>query len=155
MRLETSGYNYLLPIAGVKVYVLGQESNVTYTDATGRFSLANMPVGDVKVVLDGRTATAAPAGYYFPEMVIDTTLSPGVDNGVMTIRDANGVPIRAHAMYLPRVASTILQTVSPTQPTMVTLRPEAALTLPPEQQPHLTVEVLNSLFQTMCITGSS
>ena len=47
-------------------------------------------VGDVKVVLDGRTATTPRAGYYFPEMVMDTTFSPGVTNGVMTIRDANG-----------------------------------------------------------------
>jgi len=103
------GFNYLLPIAGVKVYVLGMENNVAYTDANGRFTLTNMPVGDVKVVLDGRTATNPPAGYYFPEMVMDTTFEPGVTNGVMTIRDANGnevrdtneVPIRALAMYLP------------------------------------------------------
>src|SRR5204863_2953789 len=115
-----NGFDYLLPIQNVKVYVLGLETNVAYTDATGRFTLTNMPVGDVKVVLDGRTATTPPTGYYFPEMVMDTTLSPGITNGVMTIRDANGevvrdgngVPIQALAMYLPRVASNVLQTVS-------------------------------------------
>ena len=57
-----NGFNYLLPIAGVKVYVLGLESNFAYTDANGRFTLTNMPVGDVKVVLDGRTASSPPAG---------------------------------------------------------------------------------------------
>ncbi len=49
---------------------------------------------------------------------MDTTFSPGVTNGRMTIRDANGnvvrdvngVPIQAIAMYLPRVASNVLQT---------------------------------------------
>ena len=57
-----NGFNYLLPIAGVKVYVLGLEFNVAYTDADGRFILTNMPVGDVKVVLDGRTATSPHVG---------------------------------------------------------------------------------------------
>src|SRR5947207_15022753 len=52
-----NGFNYLLPIRGVKVFVLGIENNVAYTDASGSFTLTNMPVGDVKVVLDGRTAT--------------------------------------------------------------------------------------------------
>ena len=76
ITLGGNGYNYLLPIRGVKVYVLGMENNVAYTDANGRFTLTNVPVGDVKVVLDGRTATNPPAGYYFPEMVMDTTFSP-------------------------------------------------------------------------------
>ena len=59
VTLGGNGFNYLLPIAGVKVYGLGLESNFTYTDASGRFTLTNMPVGDVKVVLDGRTATGS------------------------------------------------------------------------------------------------
>ena len=144
-----NGYNYLLPIRGVKVYVIGMESNFTFTDATGRFTLTNMPVGDVKVVLDGRTATNPPAGYYFPEMVMDTTFSPGITNGVMTIRDANGnvvrdgngVPIQALAMYLPRVASNVLQTVSGTNNTVITLTSNAAYNLPTNQQQYLTITV--------------
>ncbi len=149
-----NGFNYLLPIAGVKVYVLGLESNFTYTDASGRFTLTNMPVGDVKVVLDGRTATNSPAGYYFPEMVMDTTFEPGITNGVMNIvntngvvvRDANGVPIRALAMYLPRVASNVLQTVSANVTNMVTLQSNAAYNISPTQQQYLTIEIMpNSL----------
>jgi len=144
-----SGVNYLYPLAGVKVYVIGQETKVAYTDATGSFRLENMPVGNVKVVLDGRTATNPPAGYYFPEMVIDTTFYPGTDNAVMfardsdgnLMRDENGVPVPARTMYLPRVASSILTPVTSSQPTIVTLRPEAALNLPPEQQQYLKVEV--------------
>src|SRR6266850_1222830 len=149
ITLGPQGYNYLFPIAGVKVYVLGLESNVAYTDANGRFTLTNMPVGDVKVVLDGRTATNPPVGYYFPEMVMDTTFEPGITNGVMTIRDgngnvvrdANGVPIQALAMYLPRIASNVLQTVSSTQATVITLNSNAAYDLPADQQPYLKIEV--------------
>ncbi len=186
-----NGFTYLLPIRGVKVYVLGLENNVAYTDADGRFTLTNMPVGNVKVVLDGRTATGsgpaagagarvsppaappnspdassspaaqpplAPAaagdsrapGYYFPEMVIDTTFEPGITNGVMNIvdangnvvRDGNGVPVRALAMYLPRVASNVLQTVNAGVTNLITLQSNAAYDLPPEQQQYLTVEIM-------------
>lgn len=148
------GYKYLLPIKGVKVFVTGLESNFTYTDDDGSFTLTNMPVGDVKVVIDGRTATAPPAGYYFPEMVMDTTFTPGVTNGVMTIRDdsgnevrdSQGVPVRALAMYLPRIASNVLQTISATNKTLITLRSNAAYNLAPTQQQYLTIEVApNSL----------
>ena len=145
-----NGFNYLLPIAGVKVYVLGLESNFAYTGADGRFTLTNMPVGDVKVVLDGRTATSPHAGYYFPEMVMDTTFEPGITNGVMNIvdtngvvvRDGNGVPIRALAMYLPRIASNVLQTVSATNTTMITLQSNAAYTLSETQRQYLTLEIM-------------
>jgi hypothetical protein len=58
VTLGGNGFDYLFPVQGVRVYVIGQENNVAYTDAEGRFTLTNMPVGDVKVVLDGRTATA-------------------------------------------------------------------------------------------------
>lgn len=148
-RLGQGGFTYLLPIRGAKVYVLGMESNFTFTDTNGQFTLNNMPVGNVKVVLDGRTATNAPPGYYFPEMVMDTTFEPGITNGVMNIvdangyvvRDPNGVPIRALAMYLPRVASNVLQTVSATNTTLITLQSNAAYTLSPTQQQYLTLEV--------------
>src|SRR4029077_7151116 len=45
------------PIAGVTVYILGHEDEAVQTDAQGRFTFASAPVGDVKVVIDGRTAT--------------------------------------------------------------------------------------------------
>jgi hypothetical protein len=147
--LGGGGYSYLLPIQGVKVYVLGMESNFAFTDASGTFTLTNMPVGDVKVVLDGRTAPNPPTGYYFPEMVMDTTFTPGITNGVMTIRDANGnvvrdangVPIPALAIYLPRVASNVLQSVSGTTNTVITVTSNAAYNLPKNQQQYLTITV--------------
>src|SRR6266700_3961814 len=125
------------------------ESNFAYTDTNGSFLLTNMPVGDVKVVLDGRTASNPPSGYYFPEMVMDTTLLPGITNGVMNIvdangvvmRDTNGVPIRANGMYLPRVASSILQTVNAGSNTLITLNSNAAYNLTPTQAQYLTISV--------------
>jgi hypothetical protein len=123
---------YLLPIRGVKVYILGLETNIVYTDANGIFSLNPAPVGDVKVVVDGRTATSPPAGYYFPEMVMDTTCQPGAMNHVMSDNDT---------LFLPRVASNILQTVSASSNTLVTLSSNAAYTLSPTQQQYLAITV--------------
>ena len=86
----------------------------------------------MKVVIDGRTATAPPGGSYFPEMVMDATMQPGLNHFVMNGRES---------MVLPRIPASILQNVSAAQTTMVTLKPEAALDLPPAQQPFLTVEI--------------
>src|SRR4029453_7835141 len=60
--LHTADDIYLHPIAGVKVYILGLENEVVFTDANGNFTLTNVPTGDVKVAFDGRTATNAPQG---------------------------------------------------------------------------------------------
>ena len=81
--LMTGDDVYLNPIANVRVYILGQESQAVFTDAQGRFTLPSVPSGNVKLVLDGMTATNAPAGCYFPEMVMDLTIEPGKVNTVM------------------------------------------------------------------------
>ena len=65
-------------------------------------------------------------GYYFPEMVMDATMRPGLNHFVMKGMES---------MYLPRIPTTILQNVSASQTHTVTLKPEAALDLPPAQQP--------------------
>jgi hypothetical protein len=70
------------PIAGVTVYILGHEDEAVQTDAQGRFSFASAPVGDVKVVIDGRTATNAPKGISFPVLVVDLNVKPGQDNTI-------------------------------------------------------------------------
>jgi hypothetical protein len=106
---------WLLPIAHVKVYVLGHEDQAVYTDATGHFTLTNAPVGDVKFVFDGTTATSPPAGYYFPLMTMDlTTVRPGVANTVMgsmgTLAEQAAMAADP-AVYLPRVADDILHPV--------------------------------------------
>jgi hypothetical protein len=54
--LGTADDVYLHPIASVEVYILGQENQAVYTDSQGRFSFSSVPVGDVKLVLNGRTA---------------------------------------------------------------------------------------------------
>lgn len=144
-----NGYVYLRPIAGVKVYLQGMESAATYTDTNGWFRLGPVPVGDVKVVTDGLTATNAHPGFYWPEMVQDVHLEPGITNYTMYLRDTNGVvmldtnglPIPVPAMYLPRILSNSLQTVSASNTTMITLGDASAYGLPTNQRPYLTIEI--------------
>jgi hypothetical protein len=136
-----------LPIAGVKVYVLGHEEQAVYTDATGHFTLTNVPVGDVKVEFDGTTATNAPAGSYFPVMVMDATIRPGVANtmmGSMGTLDQQAANASDPAVYLPRVASDILTPISNTVPTVVTAPADAGTggtNLTPQQLSELSLTV--------------
>ena len=102
---------YLLPIAGATVYILGHEDERVVTAPDGSFSFATVPTGDIKLVLDGRTATNPPASYYFPEMVMDLIIKPGQANtvmGSMTTPQEQGVNPDVRGVYLPRVASSIL-----------------------------------------------
>ena len=71
------------------------------------FQIDGIPSGNVKVVIAGRTATAPQGGYYFPEMVMDATMQPGLNNFVMKGMES---------MYLPRFPASILQNVSASQP---------------------------------------
>ena len=106
---------HLLPIAGVKVFLIGLENRrgggardkrwpvrgreVEAGKWASRFQIDGVPSGNVKVVIDGRTATAPPAGYYFPEMVMDATMQPGLNHFVMKGRES---------MVLPRIPASIL-----------------------------------------------
>ena len=54
-----------------------------FTDAAGNFHFDTVPAGNVKLAIDGRTATNAPAGFYFPEMVMDLNLEAGRANTAM------------------------------------------------------------------------
>ncbi len=58
--LMTADDIYLNPIAGATVYILGEEQDAVISGADGSFSLTSVPAGDVKLVIDGRTATSAP-----------------------------------------------------------------------------------------------
>ena len=63
-----------------------------------------MPTGDVKLVIDGTTATNPPAGFYFPEMVMDLNIQPGQANtvmGSMTTPQGEGVNPTDLGVYLP------------------------------------------------------
>ena len=55
----------------------------TWNFLSGRFQIDGVPSGNVKVVIAGRTATAPPASYYFPEMAMDAQMQPGQNNFVM------------------------------------------------------------------------
>ncbi|TAY63473.1 Ig-like domain-containing protein, partial [Rhizobium ruizarguesonis] len=121
--LHTTDDVYLNPIAGVKVFILGHENEAVFTDASGNFTLTNAPTGDVKVAFDGRTASNAPAGFFFPEMVMDTNIRPGVVNTIMgSMGDTNKQIANANdpSVYLPRLATNILQSISDTTSTIVT-----------------------------------
>ena len=104
--LHTADDVYKLPIAHARVFVVGRPDLSTYTDANGNFSFDDVPVGDVKLGIDGRTATNPPAGVFFPEMVLDLALKPGVTNtamGSMGTREAQAANADRPEVYLPRV----------------------------------------------------
>lgn len=128
---------FLLPIAHAKVYLLGLEDRVVYTDENGNFELTDVPAGTVKVAVDGRTATNAPTGVFFPEMVMDVELIPGVTNTVMggmgstAERQAN---VDRREVYLPRVPTNALQRVSDTETTVITLTDAASAPQLTEQE---------------------
>ncbi len=77
---HTDDDEYLLPISGVTVFILGLEDEAIQTGAEGRFHFDAVPSGTIKVATDGRTADDPPVGYYFPEMVMDSQAKPGVEN---------------------------------------------------------------------------
>jgi hypothetical protein len=155
--LGTADDVYLRPIQGVKVYILGLESQAVTTDAQGRFSFSSVPTGDVKLALEGNTPGVTvydPAkqkfvepkseGFYFPEMVMDLTIQPGVANtvmGTMGTTQEEAANATNLGLYLPRVQTSVLQTVSATQPTTVGLTGSSALDLTPEQQQELKLTV--------------
>lgn len=130
-----------LPLANVEIYILGRESKKVYTDSAGRFTLDSVPSGNVKLVANGVTSTNAPPGIYFPEMVMDLTVRPGVANVVMDAmrptQPATGIP----AVHLPRIQRKILTDVSATEETVIGVPEEAAPDLTPEQRQGLSITV--------------
>jgi hypothetical protein len=142
--LMTADDVYLNPIVGAKVYILGLENQVVYTDSQGRFTFSSVPSGDIKLDIDGRTANNAPAGMYFPDMVMDLTIKPGQVNtvmGSMGTREETTALGNTLGVYLPRLQDAILQPVSNDQPTMIEVQAEAAPDLTAAQRQDLTLEV--------------
>ncbi|MFM7071338.1 MAG: Ig-like domain-containing protein, partial [Planctomycetota bacterium] len=143
--LMTADDVYKLPIAGARVYIIGLEDQVVVTGADGRFQFNAVPTGNVKLVLDGLTATNEPEGVYFPEMVVDLRIDPGAVNTVMAAMEPD--PARAAAKtepgaYLPRLATSLLQNVDAASGAMIGVNPESAPQLTPEQQQLLRIEIL-------------
>ncbi len=142
--IHTSDDVFLNPIEGARVYILGQESNVAFSDAAGNFALFDVPAGNVKVVVDGRPALNAPAGIFFPEMVMDANLLPGVTNTLMgamgTLQEQLANNDRVE-IYLPRLESGILHFLNPSTPTTITADVLAAPNLTEEQRANLSLVV--------------
>lgn len=131
-QFRTGDDQFLLPIAGVKVFLLGREDQFVFTDSLGHFQLDDVPVGNVKVDTDGRTAPNQPLGYYFPDMVMDANMRLGEDNFVMP-----GMEV----MYLPRLRSSILQNVNATTGAQITVNADGSPDLLPEQRQYLSIDV--------------
>ncbi len=134
---ETFDDMFFLPIAGVKVYLLGREDQAIFTGPNGFFHFNSVPAGDVKIVVDGQTATSPPQGMYFPEMVLDAQMRAGLTNFAM-----KGMP----EIYLPRLSRGILQTVDVSRTNVITTNPDAAQGLTDEQRQNLTIEVPPNVF---------
>lgn len=131
-QLMTDDDIYLYPIAGAKVFLLGRETEVVFTDSNGSFHFDAVPVGNVKVDTDGRTATNPPPGFYFPDMVMDAQMILGRDNAIMP-----GMPV----MYLPRLRESILTQVDGAVGATLRVGPEGAPELTDEQRQYLSIEV--------------
>ena len=135
---------FLNPIAHAKVYLLGMEDRFVFTDENGFFEMTDLPAGTVKVAVDGRTATNAPVGVFWPEMVMDSELRPGVVNTLMdTMGSAEERASHAGRLevYLPRVATTIFSLVSESVPTTVGVDQSSAPNLTDSQRGALTLTV--------------
>ncbi|MCM8622351.1 MAG: Ig-like domain-containing protein, partial [Candidatus Accumulibacter sp.] len=133
----------LHPLANVEVFILGRPDLHTFTDGEGFFELTDTPVGDVKVVVNGRTASNAPDGFYFPEMTMDVTLEAGRVNtmmGSMGSREAMAAHEERLQVYLPRLQQAILRSVDNTLRQTITLDPESAPNLTPDQIGRLRLE---------------
>ncbi|MFO0911602.1 MAG: FG-GAP-like repeat-containing protein [Pirellulales bacterium] len=131
-QLMTEDDVYLLPIAGAKVFLLGREAEAVFTDAEGSFHFDAVPAGNVKVDTDGRSATSPPAGFYFPDMVMDAQMMLGTDNAIMP-----GMPV----MYLPRLRESILSQVDGAVGATLGVGPDGAPELTEEERQYLTIEV--------------
>ncbi len=142
--IHTADDVFLNPIAHAKVYILGQESNFVFTDANGDFELNDVPVGNVKLAVDGRTSTNAPVGVFFPEMVMDLDLLPGITQTVMSSMGTNDERVAnqgRNEIYLPRVPTSTLQSVSHTTTTQITVNEQSAPNLTDDQRQALTLTV--------------
>lgn len=142
--LHTSDDLFLNPIAGVEVFILGMEGNRVTTDAQGRFHFDRVPAGNVKLAIVGRTATNAPSGFYFPEMVMDLNLRAGEVNtvmGSMGTLDQQLANADRSEVYLPRLSTTMLQDLNPTTSTRIEVADKDAPDLTPEQRSRLTLTI--------------
>ncbi|MCB1526942.1 MAG: VCBS domain-containing protein, partial [Hyphomicrobiaceae bacterium] len=128
---------FLEPIANAKVFILGFEDQAVFTDAQGRFTLTSVPGGDVKVAVDGRTASNVPDGVFYPEMVLDVQIRPGEVNtlmGTMGALQDQLANIDRQEVYLPRLDQAMLINIDATGTTTVTMNAASAPDLTAEER---------------------
>jgi hypothetical protein len=160
--LGTADDVYLRPIQGVQVYIIGKQDQAVATDSQGRFTLTSVPAGDVKLVIEGNGAgvmTYDPTsqqfvdpranGYFFPEMVMDLNVRPGVANTVMgsmgTIsqQEANTNNL---GVFLPRLQTSILHNAGGNTAVTIPLQLSSSQGLTPQQAAGYSITVTpNSL----------
>ena len=99
------------PLLGGRLDVVGRTAvpTLVYRHAKHIISLTAVPTGDVKLVIDGRTATNAPSGIFFPEMVMDLNIQAGQASTVMgsmgsTQEQAANAAVQG--VYLPRLQTS-------------------------------------------------
>lgn len=135
---------FLLPIAHARVWIIGLEDQFVFTDDQGNFSFDAVPAGDIKLAIDGRTATGTPAGVFFPEMVLDLVLDAGRANtvmGTMGSLDDRAANRDRQEVYLPRLQSSLLHDVSGGAPTTIGVDALSAPNLTPQQRAMLSIQV--------------
>jgi hypothetical protein len=131
-RVGTPDDVFLRPVTGAPVFLQGREGDVVFTGADGRFHFDAVPAGDVKVVIDGQEV-AGPAGFTFPEVILDTRMD------VATANDLG-------AIYLPRLGEDVYAPVDAAAETVVGLAPGGAFGLTEEQRAQFTLTIApNSL----------
>ncbi|MGN7160512.1 Ig-like domain-containing protein [Sphingomonas sp. SAFR-052] len=135
---------YLEKIAGARVWVIGQEGKAVFTAADGSFTLTGVPSGNVKLAIDGRTSTNAPNGYFYPEMVMDLNVRPGVANtvmGTMGSTESQIANIDHSQVYLPRISSASLTAIDDDEATTISVKAEGTTGLTTEQQSYVKLVV--------------
>ncbi len=142
--LHTPDDTFLNPIAGVKVFILGLEAQFAITDVNGNFHFDSVPAGNVKLAIDGRSATNAPAGFYFPEMVMNLQLEAGQANtvmGTMGSREEQKANRDRQELYLPRLQTSLLQNVTNNVVSEIGVNATSAPNLTPAQRSRLSISV--------------
>ncbi len=142
--MQTADDEFLNPLAGVKVFILGMEDDFVLTDANGYFHFDAVPGGNIKLAVDGRTATNALVGVFFPEMVMDLEVEIGQANtvmGSMGARDDREANRECTEVYLPRLETSLLKDISTTENTKVGVDAKSAPNLTTQQRQMLELDV--------------
>ncbi len=136
------------PLANVTVTVDGAEETLrTVTDATGAFLLSPSPSGRFFVHVDGRTAAGSqwPGGDYYPFVGKAWEATAGSTNNL-----AGG----SGEIFLPRIRSDTLRTVSASEDTRVTF-PDSIVAANPALAGVEVAIPANSLFSDNGTRGGS